>query len=112
MCSNYIYLIHSDLLNLCKIGVSKNVENRLRCLQTGFPYQLQIKSTYQTNNAYKVEKSLHKEYERFRRELDFEYKLKGEWFNLGEKQIADFENRCYKIDSNIQFLKREGNPFI
>lgn len=72
---SYIYIIGTNQPPY-KIGITINPEQRLRSLQTGFPYPLKI--------LY-LEKCLINEYKQLEKEIHntLSYKrTKGEWFNL------------------------------
>jgi hypothetical protein len=110
-----IYLIYCKNINLYKIGLSVNPEKRLKQLQTGTPYELNIVSLYDSKYPFKTESILHKSLiskkvaEDF--QFNFEY-LKGEWFNLSSDEILNFCDYCKKIETNIDALKIAGNPFV
>lgn len=68
-----------------KIGVSKNVEKRIKQL-CGSPYPIEIIYTsHLIEDAYSIEKELHIQFERQR--------VLGEWFDLSDEDIAMIE-RC------------------
>lgn len=71
----FIYIIGMENSNAVKIGVASNPESRLRQLQSGNPYRLQLIQTFKATEA--KERFLHA---RFR-----EYKLIGEWFDFGKQ---------------------------
>ena len=72
---SYIYIIGSKDPPY-KIGISRDPNQRLRSLQTGHPYPLQIHSLKQTDitETKYLEKMIHNN-------LKF-YKTKGEWFQI------------------------------
>lgn len=108
---NEIYLMYVKDLNAYKIGVSKNSKKRLKQLQTGCPYNIEIKHIFFSKFAYKVESILHREFNTYKIDID-EKKLNGEWFILTSDQVSNFINRCQLIESNIDFLKKSGNVFM
>lgn len=71
--AEYLYLIHSKDANCVKIGISNNPEKRLKGLQTGFPYSLEIIKTIRSSNVRDLERRVHGS-------LD-DYRLNGEWFD-------------------------------
>lgn len=84
-----------------KIGVAKNPEKRIRQLQTGNYDPLELITSYQSDNANKIEKSLHRYYSYG--------KMIGEWFDLSIKEEAEFTKMCSRIDvaiilSSVQVL--------
>lgn len=107
-----VYLINQLNTELYKIGVSKNVNNRLLQLQTGSAVKCQVVKFYETKNAYKIEKVLHQKYWSMKYD-DHDFKtLVGEWFKLDVNIVLNFINDCEFINQNIEFLKKNDNPFI
>ena len=63
-----------------KIGVSVNVERRMKDLdQRPFPVTL-VASSRMIRNAYQIEQSLHEQFD--------DQRLNGEWFELSDEQVA------------------------
>ena len=87
-----------------KIGIAKNPTQRIKQLQTGNSDKLEIIETYQSENASKIESSLHHQYGHVRNE--------GEWFDLSISDEVDFLIRCKRIDESISALQTMGNPFL
>ena len=98
-------------LNICKIGLSNNSKKRIKQLQTGCPYQINLAKIYRTELAAKVEKILHRHF-RTRKVDQQDYNLTGEWFRLDIDQIINFEQMCKEFEDNIIYLKSQNNPFI
>ena len=89
-----------------KIGITKNdVEKRIKQLQTGASSELVLLKTYESDNYRKIEGTLHRGYKT--------YSTDGgkEWFELPNDRVLNFINECEQIDSNINFLRENGNPF-
>lgn len=76
--TGYVYIIQSDN-GLFKIGFAKDVQSRFSQIDTASPCELSIFYCKFVSNAPKLEKSLHKKFDKFQR--------KGEWFQLPEKQL-------------------------
>jgi len=106
MGKNVIYLIHANNTDYYKIGItsSKNLNNRVRNLQTGSSEQLIVLKTYNTNYASIIEKTLHREFS--------SKSVMGEWFNLNINDVLTFEERCGTIEKNINLLKNQNNDYI
>lgn len=66
-----IYLIADVEKRWCKIGYSVNPSDRIKGIQTGIPFLLEV--LYVIEGNYKYEKYLHKKFK--------EYYIRGEWFN-------------------------------
>lgn len=97
----FVYILQSLEDGYYKIGVSKNPTKRIETLQTGNPSTLKLIETYQSDNARKIEKRLHRLYKYAKKE--------GEWFDLGVENEVDFIEKCEIIDKNINFLKKNNH---
>ena len=100
----HVYLIGArDLPGRYKIGSTrgKNVNKRLKQLQTGSSSELYIKESYETEHPFKLEKMLHNHFE--------SSNLIGEWFELSEADTRDFRRLCEEKLKVIESLK--DNPF-
>lgn len=102
---NIVYLINGDD-NRYKIGITteKRLSNRIKQLQTGSSCELRLITTYKSEYASLIEKTLH-------RELTPNH-LVGEWFELNTDQVFTFTDRCNKIETNINLLKEQNNHYI
>lgn len=80
--NRYLYVIASLEMGVCKIGISNNPEDRLKGLQTGFPFPLVILE--------KIPQLEHKEREIHQLLSDF--KLLGEWFDLIVYSLVDWSS--------------------
>lgn len=106
-----LYILFISELNLCKIGISENVEKRVRQLQTGCPFKIDVVKKYESTISSRIEKILHRKYAN--RKLDEnEYNLMGEWFSLMVSEVLSFEETCREIEAGLYILKTNGNPFI
>ena len=99
----YIYLIKNSEDDTYKIGVAKNPRKRLNQLQTGNSSELLLIDTYETDNAYQIEKILHRRYSYLRKQ--------GEWFSFSLVEQFNFLNDCKKIEETITILRENGNVF-
>ena len=88
-----------------KIGVTKrNIEKRIRELQTGNPNQISILNSYESKNYKKIEQWLHGRYSR-KKTL-----AQNEWFNLTSEEVLGFLDECKKAEATFDLLK--SNPFF
>lgn len=79
-----------------KIGISKNVDKRLKSLQTGNPVKLYIQFCMEVNRARLIERKIHAE-------LNHK-KLKGEWFDLTKEEAIDYVN--------FFLIRHSDDPFL
>ena len=100
----YVYLIgEMDNKGKYKIGSTKakDVNKRLKQLQTGNSSELFIKESYETEHPFKLEKMLHNHFK--------SSNLIGEWFELSESDTEAFKRVCEEKEKIISSLK--DNPF-
>ncbi len=74
----FVYLLETN--GVYKIGKAKDVEVRVKSLQTGTPTELKLVHKIETNDYSRLEKFLHDS-------LDYR-RVRGEWFELSEKEVA------------------------
>lgn len=109
MAKGYVYLLEcvSDYETTYKIGYTRNkdINKRIRNLQTGNKDKIKCIDYYcSEKNAKKIEIALHN---------FFSFKRKGgEWFDLNNIDIINFQESCKKIDDNFDLLEKYNNPFI
>ena len=75
----YIYLIKNKDTGHMKIGIAKDIKQRLKALQTGSVSELEVLSLIYSETPYTLEKNLHNRFASKR--------LRGEWFNLEGSDI-------------------------
>lgn len=100
----YVYLIGEvDNPGKYKIGSTraKNINSRLRQLQTGNSSELYIKESFETEYPFKLEKMLHNYFK--------DKNLILEWFELSEADTGSFISICKDKARIIESLN--GNPF-
>ncbi|KAL9034066.1 MAG: hypothetical protein Q9180_005610 [Flavoplaca navasiana] len=90
----YVYLIHMTGTTYYKIGMSLDPEIRLRTLQTGNPYVLNIMATQYVSDMRSAESALHQRYEA-QRVLNLNAK---EWFDFGGG-VEEVESAFGSIDT-------------
>lgn len=100
--SRKVYLLRSN--ENYKIGIAKDVNKRIKQLQTGNPYKIELIGSYESMHASKIETTLHNQYSH-EREM-------GEWFTLSLREEINFINECERIENNIKILNDLGNNFI
>ena len=105
--TSQVYVIYAeipgitDVMNV-KIGISIDVEDRIRGLQTSNPYKLDVIKSFDAGvEAHKHEKHFH--------DLYAEYNTSGEWYKFG---IEYFEDKVlptmYKYFSEIKVIRGEA----
>lgn len=76
----YVYLMKCGEQNY-KIGIAKNIKNRLQQLQTGNPLNIKLIHSFPSKNARKSELKLHQKYS--------DFKIRNEWFSLKNEHISE-----------------------
>jgi len=101
----YVYLIGEENdESKYKIGSTKckDINNRLKQLQTGNSNPLFIREYYETSRPFKLETMLHN---RFKNN-----NVIGEWFELSDDDIKAFKDECEHFQTIIDSLKE--NPYF
>lgn len=81
-----------------KIGFTeRNIQKRIKELQTGSHSEMHVVQEYESDNARQIETIMHRQFRSKR--------ISGEWFELTNEEVFDFSNRCKKIDTNLKFLR-------
>ena len=96
----YVYLIEDTYNNSYKIGVAKDVNKRIKALQTGNVCKLKLIYSYETKYPYRLESMLHSYYK--------QYNVFNEWFEL--ENPKEFLSKCDELSNIIESLK--DNPFF
>lgn len=74
MKTNYIYIFITNESKKIKIGVTNNIESRLKNIQTGNPEIVEVYYFAERDDAYKIEKMLHRHFCKNKTTSN------GEWF--------------------------------
>lgn len=74
-----MYVILAPGMGSMKVGVSRRPDERLRALQSAYPFPLEI--------AYVIPKGSYKEERRFHFELR-QFRKHGEWFELSDESMS------------------------
>lgn len=95
-----VYLIRATLKDgslQYKIGVSKHPNKRLLENKTSNPNNLELLKTYHSTIPYLVETSLKNFYQM--------YNIGGEWFDLSDEDVDNFETTCKRIEDNLKIIQ-------
>jgi hypothetical protein len=101
----YVYLIGEiNEGKRYKIGSTraKDINKRLKQLQTGNSNPLFLESFYQTDKPFKLETMLHNKFK--------DNNVIGEWFEMKDDDIKSFHEVCSKFQNIINSLKE--NPYF
>lgn len=99
MKEGYIYLLENKIGEniLYKIGYTKDLNKRLKQLETGNPGEMKIIKSFETRWGRILESIIHKIY--------INKKIKNEWFNLNNEQVNNFLNNCKITENNLNIIK-------
>ena len=93
-----IYLICDPLTETFKIGVTKrDVNARLKEIQTGNPGEIFISKTFESRYPYKLESMLHRKYK--------SKQTINEWFALDAEDYQSFDETCRKYEEILHGLE-------
>lgn len=87
----YIYFIQGENGGAIKIGFTKNIESRLKTLQTSYPDILKVLCLIPGNES--KERKLHEKF--------YDIKLNGEWFKPTEKIFKEIEELKTKYPQQV-----------
>lgn len=95
--SGYVYIIvNENFPNYCKIGVTKNIKNRLRSYQTSSPHRnYKVKHYIFHENCYEAEKRIRKLLEYFA------LNIKNEWYEIPLEFAIDKVNETLNPEEKI-----------
>lgn len=100
----YVYLLRIPETGVYKIGVSIDVEKRIKQLQTGNTEEITLVNKFYSNYPYKIESNLHRRYG--------VQAIKGEWFYLEQKDVDTFIQNCTTYERGFKALDEMGNVFF
>lgn len=93
----HVYIIRMGDTNYFKVGISRDVNERLASLQTATPFALTLVDYAEQENSLEVERDIHRALR--------EYQVRNEWFQCDETHIRqvfrDF-NMMASIDSALE----------
>jgi predicted GIY-YIG superfamily endonuclease len=92
MSKSYVYLL-LDGMNY-KIGITTNMDNRIKELQTGNSRNISVVFYYPINSAQKMEAMLHRKYKKKR--------VRGEWFNLNQIDVNHIEFILKEVSGRVR----------
>lgn len=95
----FIYLIQNKETGHFKIGRTKNINKRIKQLQTGSSGELVLVDKFESDFASKLESYLHNIYSC--------YNINGEWFDLCYSNVAKFKPLCEMMEKNYIFLEKK-----
>lgn len=109
MNKGYVYLLmsvdSSDEITY-KIGITRrDINKRIKELQTGNGNKITLLKSYRTKNFLKVERFLHKKYGMSKTEA------MNEWRTLTDENVLSFISDCEKADENIEFLLKNNSLY-
>lgn len=94
------YIFHIDNSDLWKLGVSQNIERRLRDINNSMPFTVSLIYSQKIENTYKFEELIHDQYKsKF---------IQNEWFKLTEDDVVEIMVDC-KLSE--QYILKNTNQF-
>ena len=104
MDGGYIYLIENVIggETRYKIGYAKNLDKRLKQLETGNPGIMNIIKRYKSKWGRVLENKIHRKFS--------DNNIKNEWFILNQEQIDKFIIECEKSEQILDSM--EDNYFF
>ena len=78
-----LYIVHVVGSDMYKIGATRDFRSRLKNMQTGNPYVIEIFNFYHRSNYHELESLLHKKYK--------EKSIGGEWFRFNRIDLEEID---------------------
>lgn len=103
MNKKFVYLLKTPE-NIYKIGVTKDINKRIKSLQTGCADQIILVDKFLSNYPFKIESTLHRRYS--------ENRVNGEWFYMSDDDIKSFQESCELLEKNFKCLDDMNNPYF
>ncbi len=97
----FIYLIRCEENSYYKIGITKNIQKRIKEIQTGTPDKIYLIDSYESEYARQIEIALHNFFKSEHRN--------NEWFELSIKDEIRFKELCILTENNLKILKQEND---
>ena len=105
----YVYLLskyESD--GLYKIGFTKNINRRLKELNTSMAYPLNIEKIFESKWYSKIESNLKTRYNKY----NIKEGAGTEWFKLPSDEVKDFIQTCQMVHDNFEILSKKNTWII
>jgi predicted GIY-YIG superfamily endonuclease len=93
----FVYLIRSSENSHYKIGHTKDINSRIKQLQTGNSDKIYLVDSYKSEFSIKIENALHNFY--------VNKKILNEWFDFGIEEEVNFRKMCIKIENNLKYIE-------
>lgn len=98
-----LYIIHTNDSNLYKIGITKNINQRIKQFETGNPFEFTLYDFFVTENCRELENLIHKRLEK--------NKYRKEWFKLSNEELTDVCNFARNFIGLPNYLNKIICPF-
>ena len=102
-----IYLVCSEIegKKLHKIGYTRRTpEKRIKEFKTGNASDIYLVDSFQSKWGTKIEAQLHKIYK--------SKKIVGEWFDLSNEELEQFQKHCQRIHNNLNLISEQNTYFL
>ena len=92
-----VYLLRQEGTDIFKVGITKDIKQRVKSLQTGCSNKIEVYKVFESENASRLEATIHN--------LWTHKKIMNEWFNLIEGEEFKFIELCSKLESSLNYIK-------
>jgi len=98
-----LYIIYTDESpNLYKIGITKNIDKRIKQFETGNPFEFKLFDFFVAENCRELENMIHKKLEK--------NKYRKEWFLLNTEELKDIGNFARNFIGLPDYLDEIKSP--
>ncbi|MEO8236391.1 MAG: GIY-YIG nuclease family protein [Flavobacterium sp.] len=98
-----LYIIDTHNSNLYKIGITKNITQRLKQFETGNPFEFTLIDFFLTENCRELERLIHKKL--------LKNKYRKEWFKLNTVELKEIGNFARNFIGKSNYLDEIVSPF-
>jgi len=98
---NGLYIIRIN--EFYKIGITQNIESRLKTIETNNPYKPELIFYEKVSESFEIEQFLHRKLKR--------KNIKNEWFKLSKKDVKSTIKEIVKL-TNIEYLTNRQNKIL
>ncbi len=99
-----IYLIRQENTESYKVGITGDMPQRVKSLQTGCANKIEVLSTFESEYARNIENFLHKAWKH--------KNTSGEWFTLDYDDQKTFIPFCKKMHENLTLYNKHKNNLV
>ena len=100
----FIYIFGNNVKQSYKVGISKNPDKRIKQLQTGCPFSINVVYKIETPHARKVESWFHQDYS--------DLNTSGEWFLLNPEDLTKAKKYILETVDYFDYVEKFEKDYL